>query len=260
MTDAYTLDPELEELLHDLGPMLDTEPTTSIAAAVLERVDELDRRPTDITFPERRWRLLVAAAVAVLVTLAALIAFEPTRAAIANWLGIGAVQITRVEGTTPPNVTASLPGSDASARPPYEQELRDVRARVSFPIRLPDASMSGRPSSIAADPAVPGGLVSIMYDRFALTEIATSSTQAPVIQKLLPANTTLEFVKVDGHDGAWVGGAPHELGFVGTDGSFRMDTVRRAGNVLIWVDGGVTYRIEGLDSKDEALRIAASMR
>ena len=36
--------------------------------------------------------------------------------------------------------------------------------------------------------------------------------------------------------------------------------VRRAGDVLLWEEGGVTYRIEGAPSLDEALAVAGSLR
>ena len=49
------------------------------------------------------------------------------------------------------------------------------------------------------------------------------------------------------------------IGYVDRSGRFITDTVRRSGAVLMWERGGVTYRIEGLRSLDDAQAAAATL-
>jgi hypothetical protein len=43
-------------------------------------------------------------------------------------------------------------------------------------------------------------------------------------------------------------------------GNFREESLRLAGNTLLWEAGGITYRLEADVSKDEAVRIASTLR
>ena len=57
----------------------------------------------------------------------------------------------------------------------------------------------------------------------------------------------------------WIA-APHAIAFIDRAGNFVTDTLRRSGPVLLWERDGVTYRIEGLDSLDDAQAVAGSLR
>jgi hypothetical protein len=59
--------------------------------------------------------------------------------------------------------------------------------------------------------------------------------------------------------GYWLTGAPHVISYVDADGVVVDETVRLAGNVLLWEQDGVTFRIESLLSRAEALEIASSL-
>jgi hypothetical protein len=79
---------------------------------------------------------------------------------------------------------------------------------------------------------------------------------------VLDRNTTLEKVTVNGHPGFWIQGAPHFFFYrvAGTSGSVEQETLRLAGNTLIWTQGNLLLRLEAQVDKDTALRIAASFR
>jgi hypothetical protein len=66
-------------------------------------------------------------------------------------------------------------------------------------------------------------------------------------------------VNVNGDQGVWIAGRPHFLYYVDERGQLLRDTVRLAGNVLIWQHGRVTVRMEGRISLGRALKIAQSM-
>jgi hypothetical protein len=53
---------------------------------------------------------------------------------------------------------------------------------------------------------------------------------------------------------------PHVVLFRAADGTFHDYELRVTGNVLLWVDAGVTLRLEGELTKAEALALAASVR
>ena len=65
---------------------------------------------------------------------------------------------------------------------------------------------------------------------------------------------------VNGGPGVWIEGDPHSFGYVDQDGRVREETLRLAGNTLIWEQGELTVRIEDASSKAEALDLAASLR
>ncbi len=131
---------------------------------------------------------------------------------------------------------------------------------LAFTVRLPDPAVAGHPVAAAIDRAVPSGLIEITYDEFTLVELASSDGASPVIDKRVGAGTTVTPVTVGTRPGLWLAGEPHEVAIVDPDGELVHDSVRRAGNVLVWEDGGVTYRIEGLASLERALDIAVSLR
>jgi hypothetical protein len=79
--------------------------------------------------------------------------------------------------------------------------------------------------------------------------------------KALGPGTKLDSVTVNGSPGFWIEGSPH-LFYVYRDanGQSTSDEARLAGNVLLWQQGNLTLRLEGVVSKDQALRIAQSVR
>jgi hypothetical protein len=56
-------------------------------------------------------------------------------------------------------------------------------------------------------------------------------------------------------------GQPHQVFYTSNGGaSFVLDTLRLAGNTLIWEQNGLVMRLEAQVDKATALRIAASFR
>ncbi len=79
--------------------------------------------------------------------------------------------------------------------------------------------------------------------------------------KTVGPGTRIEQVAVDGTQGVWLEGAPHEVFVEPTPGGGAViDRVRLAGNTLIWYRNGVTYRLEANVSKARALEIAGTLR
>jgi hypothetical protein len=81
-----------------------------------------------------------------------------------------------------------------------------------------------------------------------------------VLGKLVGVATHRRLVKVHGAQGVYLYGAPHELFYLGPASSFREDTVRLGGNVLVWQQGALTIRIEGTRTLVQALALARTLR
>ena len=77
---------------------------------------------------------------------------------------------------------------------------------------------------------------------------------------MVEPGTSVEFVTVDGEPGYWLTGEPHVFAFVDAAGAFRPETVRLAGNTLVWERDELTLRLEANVPKQRALRIARSVR
>jgi hypothetical protein len=67
-------------------------------------------------------------------------------------------------------------------------------------------------------------------------------------------------VQVAGRPGYWFSGEPHFFTFQDRAGEVTDESTRLAGNTLVWQAGAQTLRLEGQLPRQEALRIAGSMR
>jgi hypothetical protein len=76
--------------------------------------------------------------------------------------------------------------------------------------------------------------------------------------KAIDADTTLERVRVDGRPGFWLSGDPHIFFWDGPDG-FVDDQRRFVGDVLLWSDGPITYRLETALGRDRAIALAEQL-
>lgn len=250
----------LEASLRDLGAHLDLGPADGAALAdAVQIVIGESGEPTPIGLPARaarrrppRW--LVAAA-AVVVALVGLMAVAPARDAVAGWLGIGAVEIR--PRSTPP-ATDDLPDRTDGPTGPVDAEA--LERDLPFPLRLLDPDRAGAPLGAAIDPDVDAGLVEVRYRDVTLVAVGLPPDGGSVVGKELGPGTEITTTSVGGRPGLWLAGDPHQVAYRGPDGAPLTDSVRRAGDVLLWQDGGVTYRIEGAASLDAALTLAESLR
>jgi hypothetical protein len=271
-------DRELEHALRDLGAHLDQPATPPLAELVAARLrDAPERRPVPATprLPGRwRWQRLAVAGLAVAVLAAAVLVLSPgTREAVADLLGLRGIRIQiggpRPTVTTPPSTEAG--GLGASLGLGERTTLADARRRVKFPVRVPTAAGFERPDAVYVDPYQPAdGRVDFVY-RARPGLPASTYTEAGLLITQFRASADLDYVKkvsqfskveflrVNGGDAFWFT-EPHELVFIDRNGSIQQERVRLAGSALIWQQGDVTYRLEGQVSRDEAVRIASSMR
>jgi hypothetical protein len=258
-------------------------PTPGLAARL-----RAERMAAVIAAREREARLtqmrrLAVAMIALIVLGVALWSVPPVRAAIVQFLRIGAVQITLVEPTPTPSPTAKpqptttpAPRATATLTPTPtitptvtprplssvldlggETTLEEARRRIRFPIRLPAyPSDLGQPDAVFVqelgdetvmlvwtDPAQPRRV------RLALQELGPNA----FVEKAQPR--VIRETQVNGQRAIWAVG---EYALRARDGDF---VLRRliTGNTLIWKDGDITYRLETDLSMEEAVKIAESL-
>lgn len=241
--------PELEAQLSALAPAIAWPDTPRFAV------------PAPVQPRRVGWaRTLALAAAAVVVVAAALLAFPPTRDAIASWLNLHTI-IHRVQTlpTPSPRPSGSI-GQRLGLGSPTT--LTAAQADVQWKIAVP-ASL-GQPAEVyyQAPPVGPSqGEVTLVYaspTTILVTE-ARGKVEEQFFFKMLGPEAKVEQVTVSGRQGFWISGAPHGFVFVDSNGEYRTETFRLATNTLIFDDGGTIVRIEGDLTKAQAIAIAASL-
>ena len=235
---------ELELALRELGRHVEFPPTPDLASGVRRRLG--DRR-------RMRWQRPLVIALAVLgVAIGAVLAVQPARTAVLDWLGIRGARITRVEKLPPAPALGNL---DLGRR----ITLAEARRRAPW-LLVPSAEGFGAPDLVARSAQVPGGKITLLWGtRRDVHLLLTEFRGEAFIEKLVQPGAKVELLQVDGSPGAWLGGS-HVLMYRDRDGRIRDDTARLAGKTLLWQRGAVTLRLEGDFSREEALRIARSTR
>ncbi|MEA2380436.1 MAG: hypothetical protein QOH72_407 [Solirubrobacteraceae bacterium] len=243
---------ELERRLAMLRDEVAWPPTPDLASAVAARVASEPRRAAPARlWPALRPATLALAAVVVALVIAGTLAAAPgVRARIADWLGIGAVRVERVERL--PDVG---PATDLGLGPRTTLAAARRTARVPVPtigaLGAPDAVYVERPGPAGASLVYLArpGLPAATHGIGALLTMLPGGDIA-LVKKLLGAGTSVTSVDVDGALGVYISGAPHVV----------TPPNRLAGNTLIWVRGDTTYRLETALGRAAALRLARTVR
>jgi len=246
-------------------------PTPDIAGAVRQRLERAPRGSP-------KWRLALVIATVVLALLAGLLSVPSVRAAVLEFLQIGAIRIILPAPTITP--TPTLPVIATPGRTPLptltlppSPTLRDLIAlddlqgettleaaiqKASFTLQLPTYPAElGQPDRVFVQD-MGGAMVILVWTgkdnpekaELVLFEIAPGSWAGTK-----GAPRTLESTRVNGREAAWAEG-PYMLNL--TNGNTDMRRLI-AGHVLIWEVDGVTYRLESNLELSQAIKIAESL-
>ena len=240
---------ELERALVVLGRALDVPEPPDVVAAVSAHLEPRRARRT----PAPR-RLAVAFALVLLAALLATLAIPDARSALFRALHIGGASIEVVD---------ELP--EVPAEPDLELTLGQ---RVTLDEARRDAGFDVRRLEEEPDAVYLGdrGTVWLLYGsperpRLLLAQTPFHSVdQELLLKKVAAAGTMVELVSVDGAKGAFLSGDPHFLFLLDELGNPVEDSARLAGNVLLWNEGGIAYRLEGDVDRETALELAGSLR
>jgi hypothetical protein len=227
---------ELERALLALGGELDFPPEPDLVAVVRAR---LERRP-------RRRRALAFAVAVVVVAFGIAMAVPQARSAILEFFHLGSVTIQRVQ-TLP--VARERPLA-AGLGAPLTRRHAELRAQLA--ITLPDLS-GPQPTRYYAQPGMIATLLQYGGTPILLAELRDE--QVGIGKKFVGPDTTAEPVQL-GRFGIWLAGGRHVLTWQFGVAEPQQIQTRLAGNVLIWVEGNTTYRLEGDLSKGQMLQLA----
>lgn len=253
--------PDWEERLQGAARNFGYPPTPDIANRVKRQLAGEQRQGLVV------WsrRLVAWAVLLIVLILAGVLASPRVRAGVLEWLQIGAVRIFLTEPSTTPDVPEKEPATEPvpTIIPPAslldlagETSLTHARSRTDFPIRLPaeppDLGLPDRvflqtgPGVILVwlEPDLPGQV------RLSLHILGPGAFAGKSQPRVLQETT------VHGEPALWAEG-PHFLQLEGQ----RYDERRLVdGNVLIWTEENLTYRLETTLSLPEAIRVAESLR
>jgi hypothetical protein len=253
-------DDELETALREIGQRLDYPRPTSMANAVRARLRE--PRATVRTHVAFAPALVTLALLAVVISLGS----PDARAAAGEFLHLRGIDIFRV-----PSVPATLPPLQLSIAG-ERTTLDDARRRVRFTPRVPAAAELGAPDDVFIETVGTTDRLTLVYRQrpgipvsagagvSALVVEARGTVDEALFAKATGPGTRIEPVNVNGGQGYWLEGAPHLFFYRDQNGNIVSDTLRLAGNTLVWVQDGVTIRLEAQVPKDQALQIAATFR
>ena len=269
---------DLERSLVALADSLDFPGEIDLAERVAARLEA----PRPLVHRPALRRALALAAAAVLVVAVVLVASPRARRAVADLLGIGGVAIdagrsapatTLPAGVSAPAATlpaASAPGATfPAALDGVAAGLADSAQRLGIPPPVPTAL--GPPAAVTFGPPPPGGELALVWPPSAslpptaipgvgaLLSVFRAEVDEAFVQKTLTPGTTYERVLVNGRPAIWLAGSPHLFLYRGPDGAVDQQTLRLAGNTLIWTDGPFTYRLESALDRDAAIAVAQTV-
>ena len=237
---------ELERALLAVGQNLEVPTAPDLTGAVRARLAE-GQRPRLVS----RRALVVALAVLV-VAVGAVLAVPQARSTVKDWLGIGNVTIRYVEKLPPvEQATADLGLGE-------QMSLEEARERAGFQVRVPTVDGLDDPPKVFYNDQ--SSQVAFLYGSEDKPKLLITQADARgAIDKIVNLNVTeRDLVVVEpGYAGVWLYGAKHAIFYPSTD---HEEPFRLVGNALVYEIDGVTLRLEAEISKDEALRIARSMR
>jgi hypothetical protein len=238
---------ELELQLRTLGPELALPEPPDLAPGVLRRIREPVRRPL-----LRRRALLVAVA-AVVVAVGAVLAVPPARSAIFEFFGIGSAEIRLVDELPEVEVGRPLDLGD-------RRSLDDVREQTPGLLE-PRGSEIGAPDAVFVADDVRDSPVTLVWGDLARPRLLLTQVRGFFhFEKLVQSGVSgLTLTDVNGEDAVWIEGEPHYVFYEGEFGGASLPG-RLARNTLVWSRGPVTLRLEGDLTKDEAQRIARTVR
>jgi hypothetical protein len=270
-------DMDFETQIRSIAARMEYPPTPDIAASVAARMRS--------TRPRLNRRIFARSLVLALVLLASLMLIPPVRAAVLDFIQIGIVRIFRTEPAPVPTqlpstivpMTAS-PGKTQSALSPLtatpvttsttpisvleqmagETTLTSAQKKAKYPILLPSYPADlGEPDRVFTLNADGPMTILVWMDDQHPGQVKLSLHFIPegswAVDKFAPR--AIEETSVNGGPAVWaVGPYPMLL----RNGDMQISRLIN-GHVLIWEDGGVTYRLETDTSMQEAVKIAESL-
>lgn len=280
MLERRMTDDRLAAALVDLGAHVAYPATPELRGRVLARIGEPQKTTWWRAVLSPRYGFAPALITLALVLVSVLVLSPAARATAADILRLRGVEIFR--GPVPTPSPTPLRSSGAAVPPSASLGLSlgtsigldEARSRAGYPVLVPTDVLLGPADEVYIHALTGSNQISFLYrvrpgipvsaeaGVAALVSEFAGSVDEQFFGKVLDRNTTVERVTVDGQPGFWIQGQPHLFFYnvAGVTGQVQQETLRLAGNTLIWQRGGLLLRIEAQVDKATALRIAASLR
>lgn len=258
MNESDQTQEQMAALLWETAAAFPYPPTPDVATQVRRRLTAP---------PQRQQRRLAWALAGLLLVAGLLLAVPQVRAAVFEIIRAGAITIFVDEPT--PTAGAPTPGSQSEAiipptatLPPLETAvavfgelttLTDAQAQTDFSLRLPSAY--GPPDEVSLQDSRDGAIVILAWrhpTQPERTQLRLHQTRVIAYGLKQAAADAVAQTEINGQTAYWVEGG-HRIRL--QDGQSYTVT----NNVLIWVEAGVTYRLEGELTLEEAVKVAASL-
>jgi hypothetical protein len=243
-----------EEKIREWSLEFSYPPTPDIAG-------EISEQPLQLMKPAYQRRLLLAWVTSFIVLIGVvLIAVPSVRAQILEYLQIGAARIFLNEPIPGESSTESPQGLyPAIADLAGETTLAEAQSKLDFLIRLPSYPNDlGMPDLVYLQDGGGSVLVFIWLNPQDPGKVRLNLLQAApgaLVAKGAPA--VLQETTVHNQQAFWLQGG-HILQY--TNGSHAQVSLMVNGNVLLWEEEGITYRLESDLSLAEAVQIAESLK
>src|SRR4051812_1103605 len=222
---------ELERALTLLGRELDFPAEPDLRSRVRERIER----------KRRVRRALVFAVALVVVAFGVAMAVPDARSSILRFFHIGSATVERVH-TLPPARERPLAAGLGPAL-----SRHDAEARSGVPLVLGGV----KPIRYYAQPGLIATLLEYRGKPILLAELG--GDQAAITKKFVMPETRVEPAEI-GSIGLWIEGGRHVLIWQAGTATFQRVS-RLAGNVLLWVEGERTFRLEGDLNKRQMLEL-----
>ena len=253
-----------ENQMKSIAKRMDYPRTPNIAGSVMTRLCASTRR----RFFSRKlaWSLTM-----ILVLFSSLMLIPPVRAAVVEFIQIGIVRIfprpidvistATPDSLIPETATPSIPAGTlipSLSRIAGETTLADAQKRLDYSILLPTyPSDLGSPDHVFLQDAEGAMTILVWLDPRQTNRVLMSLHFVPEgswgIEKSEPR--FIQQANVNDQPAIWAVG-PYPLRLSNGDLDF---TRLIDGNVLIWADGNLTYRLETNQPLEEAIQIAESL-
>jgi hypothetical protein len=183
---------------------------------------------------------------------------------VAEWFGLRGVEIRQTPAS--PRAPTRTVGEGLDLGRPVP--ILEAERIAGFGVQIPQAL--GQPNAVFVRPlSVAGREVFLVYrSRGGLPESSETGVGALLSEfrgnleeasiRKVAAFTQVTFVRIDGNPGFWIRG-PHQVVYLDPSGNVVEPTRRLAGSVLIWEQGGLTFRLESALTLKQALVIARSV-
>jgi hypothetical protein len=257
-------DSDIKRELERLGSDLKYPPTPDLAMRMRQRLEEEQADRFQHRSMAGKLRRGVALAAVAILLLSIIVGFSPNvRSAVADWLGLGGIVIIR-DDSVPGGMAPVGAGLNLGERTTLERAQEYMGS--GYQILVPTLSELGEPDAIylGADPY--RDVVTLVYEAGPILPPLSSETgtglllsevpgdiESTYFLKGIPSATQLEEITVNGRRGYWISGKLHLLDPIGGE-------ERLAGNTLLWEQDGWTLRLESSLGREEAQRIAESVR